>query len=195
MPKCPNAKSYPNHCPTENDHYWPTTACPGCPQLPTNTGYFHFQAPPACISLQFLGFLQGSEHQIKLVEIDSATSISKYIFHDFPMLMIFLWCPNHKSSKLIAKVKWENLSPLGIDWNIFFSPISHCLRLPVWLREWNCGGIVAHIDQGLTQKSGAPRGCDQFWKEMTLFSVWYPFTCTTLRSPGLSWGNHLRTLS
>ena len=98
MPNCPNNKSYPYHCPTENDHYWPTTACPGCPQLPTNTGYFHFQAPPACISLQFLGFLQGSEHQIKLVEIDSATSISKYIFHDFPMLMIFLWCPNHKSS-------------------------------------------------------------------------------------------------
>ena len=52
------------------------------------------------------------------------------------------------------------------------SPISHCLRLPVWLCERNSGGgIVAYIDQGLTQKSGAPRGCDQFWKEMTLFSV------------------------
>ena len=101
MPNCPNNQSYPYHCPTENDHYWPTTACPGCPQLATNTGYFHFQAPPACISLQFLTFLQGSEHQIKLVENDSATSISKCRIHDFLMLMrlsqIFL-CPNHKSS-------------------------------------------------------------------------------------------------
>ena len=161
MPNCPNNKSYPYHCPTENDHYWPTTACPGCPQLPTNSGYFHFQAPPACISLQFLGFLQESEHQIKLVEIDSATSISKYIFHDFPFSWSSCGAPTIKA--LIAKVKWENLSALGIDWNILFSPISHCLRLPVWLREWNCGGgIVAHIDQSLTQKSGAPRGCDQF---------------------------------
>ena len=106
MPNCRNNKSYPYHCPTENDHYWPTTACPGCPQLPTNTGYFHFQAPPACISLQFLGFLQGSGHQIKLVEDDSVTSISKCRIHDFLMLMILsqiFLCPNHKSSY------WSNI--------------------------------------------------------------------------------------
>ena len=136
MPNCPNNKSYPYHCPTENDHYWPTTACPGCPQLPTNTGYFHFQAPPACISLQFLGFLQGSEHQIKLVEIDSATSISKYIFHDFPMLMIFL-CPNHKSSNCKSQMgEFECIRDWLKYFILFHLPLSSSSCLAAWVKLW-----------------------------------------------------------
>ena len=143
MPNCPNNQSYPYHCPTENDHYWPTTACPGCPQLPTNTGYFHFQAPPACISLQFLGFLQGSEHQIKLVENDSATSISKCRIHDFLKLILSenFWNPNKKTLEQIAKVKWQNAWCESIgDWLKYFIlshlPLSSSSCLAAWVKLW-----------------------------------------------------------